>query len=534
MKWATVGPELYFTIMAGVFFVLAMRKRVSPKRDHAVALVMAAAGIGVTLVSVQMQGLLFFDAYRVDLFSQVFKVLIAVGLFLVVWLCLEMDLPSGQHSEFYFLLVTCSLGMMFIVSSVELLTLYISLELTSYSLYVLVPLRKPEVNKRTEVGDQRSEVSKGPEVRGQRSEIRNQDVGDQRSEIRNQESGVRSRKSEVAGQKFEAGGGEGLHTEASIKYFLIGATVSSIMLFGLALLFGATRTTYLAGLVHSLPEAIGTPLGFVGLLFTLSGFFFKLAFFPFHVWGPTVYQAASNQTTAFIATTTKVMAIAVVTRIIASTGGSEHLAQVLLVLAIISMSLGNLAALVQKDMKRLLAYSAISHAGYVLIGILSMTQEGYAAALFYAAAYMAMTFICFMVVLKVSVGGRNLEVAGLAGLHRRSPLLALALMVGIFSLGGIPPTIGFTGKFLVFTAAMEKGHFLLVLIAMANVAVSLYYYIQIIRAAYLLEPNGEPASIPLSPFGKSLTLALVIFVFIGGIFPGYLYEIAARAAGMLP
>ncbi|PKN63920.1 MAG: NADH-quinone oxidoreductase subunit N [Deltaproteobacteria bacterium HGW-Deltaproteobacteria-15] len=501
MKWATVAPELYFTIMAGVFFALALRKRVSSGRDYAVALVMSAAGIGVAILSAGMQGSLFFDAYRVDLFSQAFKVLIATGLFLVVWLCVEMDLPRGQHPEFYFLLVTCSLGMMFIVSSVELLTLYVSLELTSYSLYVLVPMRRAEDR------GQRTEDGEGSEVRGQRSEF---------------------------GKESEAAGGEGFQGEAGIKYFLIGATVSTIMLFGLALLFGATRTTYLAGLVHSLPEAIGTPMGFVGLLFTLSGFFFKLAFFPFHVWGPTVYQAASNQTTAFIATTTKVMAIAVVTRIIAASGGSGHLAEVLLVLAVVSMSLGNLAALVQRDMKRLLAYSAIAHAGYVLIGILSMTQKGYAAALFYAVAYMAMTFICFMVVLKVSTGGRNLEVAELAGLHHRSPLLAMALMVGIFSLGGIPPTIGFTGKFLVFTAAMEKGHFVLVLIAMANVAVSLYYYIQIIRAAYLLEPGGEVSAISLSLFGRSLTVALVIFVFLGGLFPGYLYEIAARAAGVLP
>jgi NADH-quinone oxidoreductase subunit N len=383
--------------------------------------------------------------------------------------------------------------MMLIVSSVELLTLYISLELTSYSLYVLVPLRK-----------------------GQRQENRGQ------------------RTEESKGQQSAISEGEGLPAEAGIKYFLIGAAVSAVMLFGLALLFGATRTTHLSELLHHFPEAMGTPMGFVGLLLTLSGLFFKLALFPFHVWGPTVYQAASNQTTAFIATTTKVMAIAVVTRIMAASGGSEQLAQVLLVLAVVSMSLGNLAALVQRDIKRLLAYSAVSHAGYVLIGILSMTQQGYAAALFYAVAYMAMTFTCFLVVLKVSVGGRNLEVSGLAGLHRRSPLLAVALMVGIFSLGGIPPTIGFTGKFLVFTAAMEKGYFLLVLIAMANVAVSLYYYIQIIRAAYLLEPDVELPAISLTFLGKSLTLGLVIFVFISGIFPGYLYEIAAGAAGVLP
>lgn len=484
MKWATLVPELYFTMTAAVFLALAMRKRSRPGREYAFALVLAALGIGVTLGCVRMEGSLFLGAYRVDPFSQTFKVLIASGLFLVVWLCAELDFPGGQHPEFYFLLSTASLGMMFLVSSVELLTLYVALELTSYSLYVMVPLR--------------------------------------------------GRRPESGGQRSEAGDREGVQTEAGIKYFLIGATTSAVMLFGIAALFGAAGTTDVAGLSRILPEIISTPMGFVGVLFTLSGFFFKLAFFPFHVWGPTVYQAASNQVTTFIATTTKVMAIGVITRLVAASGGSESLAQVLLVLAIGSMTLGNLAALVQRDIKRLLGYSAISHAGYVLIGILSMTPKGYTAALFYAVAYLVMTFICFLVLIKVSIGGRNVEVPDLAGLHRRSPLLAVALMVGVFSLGGIPPTIGFTGKFLVFTAAMEKGYFLLVLIAMANVVVSLYYYVQIIRAAYLLEPAGPLPDIPLSPFGKSLTLALVVFVFIGGVFPGYVYEIAARAAGVLP
>jgi NADH-quinone oxidoreductase subunit N len=511
-------PELYFTLTAGVFLTLAMRNRVSARRDYAFALVLAALGIGVTLVCAGMEGSFFGGTYRVDPFSQILKVLIATGLFLVVWLCEEIDVSSGQHPEFYFLLSTASLGMMFLVSSVELLTLYVALELTSYSLYVMVPLR----GQRLEVGGRRSEVG------GQRSEGR-----DQGSE------GVRRQEGEGGRWKAEGGnregsGGEGMPTEAGIKYFLIGATVSAVMLFGMASLFGAARTTYFTELSRALPEIIFTPMGFVGILFTLSGFFFKLAFFPFHVWGPTVYQAASDQVTTFIATTTKVMAIAVVTRLVAVSGGSESLAQVLLVLAIASMTLGNLAALVQNDMKRLLGYSAIAHAGYVLIGILSMTPRGYAAALFYAMAYLVMTFTCFLVVIKLSRGGRNLEVPDLAGLHRRSPLLAMALMVGVFSLGGIPPTIGFTGKFLVFTAAMEKGYFLLVLVAMINVAVSLYYYIQIIRAAYLLEPLEDRPGVPLSFFGRCITVLLVMVIVFGGVFPKTIYEIAAKAAGVLP
>ena len=224
------------------------------------------------------------------------------------------------------------------------------------------------------------------------------------------------------------------------------------MLFGMASLFAATQTTLLSNLALKLPGLLDTPMAFIGLLLTLCGFFFKLALFPFHVWAPSVYQGAANQVTAFVATATKVTAMAMLIRLVSMSDGNTSLAHVLIALAILSMTYGNLVALVQKDFKRLLAYSAIAHAGYALIGILSMNPTGYAAALFYALAYLAMTFTCFWVVVKVASDGRDLAIVQLAGLHRRSPLLAMALMAGVFSLGGIPPTIGFTGKFLVFTA----------------------------------------------------------------------------------
>jgi NADH-quinone oxidoreductase subunit N len=193
------------------------------------------------------------------------------------------------------------------------------------------------------------------------------------------------------------------------------------------------------------------------------------------------------------------------------------------------MTYGNLVGLIQKDFKRLLAYSAIAHAGYSLIGILSMSQTGYAATVFYAFGYLTMTFTCFLVVIKVASDGRNLAIVQLAGLHRRSPLLAMVLLVGVFSLGGIPPTIGFTGKFLVFNAAMERGYFLLVLIAMINVVVSLYYYVQVVKAAFLLEPEKELPEIKLSTPTTILTVAMVVVIIVGGIFPRYLFQLAMAA-----
>ena len=471
MNWMPLIPEAYFFLVAGVFFVVATRSRSNPRRDYRLALFLTAGGVVVSLGAVRLEGLFFAQVFRVDLFSQVFKVLLALGLFLVVGLCSDLsDISAGRHPEFYFLLVLGTWAMMILVSSVELLTLYMALELAGYSLYLLVPLRK------------------GPD----------------------------------------------LALEAGIKYFLIGATTSAVTLFGLAALYGATGTTYAGELLRVLPGLLGSPLAFIGLIFALSGFFFKLALFPFHVWAPSVYQGAANPVTAYIATVSKVAAIAILLRLLSlSGGGSRPLVHVLAVLAIASMTLGNLGAMVQKDLKRLLGYSAIAQAGYVMIGILSLNEGGFAGAIFYAQAYLVMSFICFLVLVKAASPGRDLQVAQLAGLHRRSPLLALALLLGVFSLGGIPPTIGFTGKFLVFTAAMKNGHFYLVLIGMINVAVSLYYYALIVKAAYFLEPDKELPRISLSPATRLLASALIVIIVCGGLFPGYLYELAGAAARCL-
>jgi NADH-quinone oxidoreductase subunit N len=469
--WMLFIPELYCLLMGVVFFGLAMVARPNPRRDYFVALLLASIGVVVALASVKMEGSLFFEAYRVDLFSQVFKVMLAMGFFLVVCLCTELNgIEERHHPEFYLFLTTCTLAMMMLVSSVELLTIYVALELSSYSLYILVPLRR----------------------------------------------------------------GYGIDVEAGIKYLMVGATSSAVMLFGLSFLFGVTHTTYVVDIIHVLPNVISTPAAILGLLLTLCGFFFKLAVFPFHFWAPDVYQGAANQVTAYIASASKVAAVAIIMRMVSLVGGnSQYLVDVLVTLSIASMTLGNLVAIVQKDMKRLLAYSSISHAGYVLIGILSMSPTGYASAIFYALAYLVMNLCCFLVVVKVAQDGSDLKIAQLAGLHRRSPILAMALMLAVFGLAGIPPTIGFTGKFLVFTAAMEKGYITLVIIAMINATISLYYYIMVVKAAYLLEPDVAQPRLPVSMPTKVLTASLVAVMVVFGIFPTYLLEVARAAARML-
>lgn len=473
MTWMIFSPEIYYLLVGLWFLALSMMPRVTSRRCYFSALLLAAAGVLICLITVKSEGLLFLKAYQIDLFSQVFKVLLSLALFLVVCLCPDLSgIGEKHHPEFYLLLSVCTLAMMMLVSSVHLLAIYISLELSSYSLYILVALRK----------------------------------------------------------------GENIGIEAGLKYFLIGISASAVMLFGLAFLYGTIQATYIADMAAVLPEVIDQPAVVIGLLLTLSGFFFKLAVFPFHLWAPDVYQGAAHQVTAYIATASKVAAIAILIRMAALTDvatASPYLIHVLMILSIVSMTVGNLAAIVQKDLKRLLAYSTVAHAGYILIGILSMNPAGYSGAIFYALALLVMKFTAFLVVVRVADGDRNLQVDQLAGLHQRAPLLALALMVSIFSLAGIPPTIGFTAKLFVFLAAMEQGYFALVLIAMINVVISLYYYLLVLKAAYILKPQNAIPELKLSPPVKVLTAILIIAMLGAGIFPTYILEIAEAAARYL-
>ena len=471
MKWVLFLPELSFVVMAAVFFGVSVQRKANPRSSYLLAVALSSAAVLIAVISARFEGTLFFDCYKVDLFSQVFKLLLALGTMLVIFVCSELKgIEESRHPEFYMLVAVCTLGMMMLVSAVELLTIYIALELSSYSLYLLVPMRR----------------------------------------------------------------GQDENVEAGIKYFMIGAVASAFMIFGVSYLFGVTHTTYVAQLVKVLPGVIGQPAAIIGLILALAGFFFKQALFPFHIWAPDVYQGAANHVTTYIATASKMAAAALVIRFVGfSAGQSELFIQLLVVLSIVSMTFGNLVAIIQKDIKRLLAYSSISHAGYMLIGILSMTQRGYASAIYYALAYLVMNFACFMVILKIAEDGHNLQIKELAGLHRRSPLLAMTLMLGLFGLAGIPPTLGFTGKFLVFAAAMEKGYFMLVVIGMINATISLYYYLIVIKAAYLLEPAQEPPAVRVDMWSRALSIVLVIAMVYIGIFPDKFIAIAEAAAQSL-
>jgi NADH-quinone oxidoreductase subunit N len=460
------GPELYYLGVALIFFGLTLRRKVQVKADYQIALGLAGLGVVVTAACLFQQGDLFFKAYRVDLFSQIFKFILALGLFLVLTISHNLaHIEARDHGEFYLFLTTTTIGMMMLVSAVELLTIYVALELSSYSLYILVPLRR----------------------------------------------------------------GDGIDVEAGIKYLFIGAVSSGFMLFGLSYIFGATQTTYLAEILPKMAQLVNSPIGLLGLLLTLAGFFFKLSVFPFHFWAPDVYQGAANQVTTFIATASKAAAAALLVRLAAlGVSYGYSFTQGLVILSIVSMTLGNLVAIVQKDFKRMLAYSSIAHAGIFLMGVLTLKEAGFIGVIYYALAYLVMNFTVFMVLSEVATDGRDLKIAELAGLYKRSPVLGLSLILGIFALAGVPPSIGFTGKLLIFTSAMNQGYFWLVLIGAVNGTICLYYYLRVIYAAFFMEPGDLPP-IRISGPTRVLNFFLVAVIIGLGVFPDRLVELAKAA-----
>ncbi len=470
MDWLLFIPELVLLAAAAVFFAMACTT-VAPRRAYPLSVFLAAAVALTAVTGTSLSGSLFHHAYRVDLFSQVFKALLGIGFFLVIVLWDDDEGDAAVHyAEGGFLLSISTLSMMMLASAVHLVAVVLALELSSYSLYLLVFLRR----------DRRWGM--------------------------------------VAG----------------LRYFLVGASVSAVMLFGLALLYAATGTMQVDQLSAVLPGMLDQPMVAAGLLLTLAGFFFKMAVFPFHFWAPDAYQGAPNPVAAFIAAVSKVAAVAILLRMLAmAQGGSDLLVRGMIAMAVVSMTVGNLAAIAQRDFKRLMAFSSIAHAGYLLLAMLCMSRAGYSAAMFYGAALLVMKFTCFMVMIRVAADGRNLQISELAGLHHRQPLLALALMMALFGLGGIPPTIGFAGKLFIFLAAMEKGYLTLVIIAMANVVVSLYYYLLVLKAAYLDEPAVPPANIDLAVGDRVVALAMIVLIVGIGFYPTVLLDWVNAAVASL-
>jgi len=453
-------PELILSGGALALFALTLGNG-RGQQARQVAILAALAMIVASAFTLSQQAVLFDGAYRVDAFSQWLKLIFGIGYVLIA--LLSGDLPDirGDVKPEYFLFLTLSvIGLTTLVSSVDLITLVVALELSAFPLYVMVAMRR--------------------EREGQRVQM-----------------------------------------ESAIKYIVFGITATGVMLFGMSYLFGLTGTTSLPTMMTRLQPVIQSPLAIVGLALTFAGLLYKLAVFPFHFWTPDVYQGASNETTSLVASLPKVGATAVLVRFV-SLATPEHQAIALLLtcLAVASMFYGNLIALMQKDLKRLLGFSGIAHAGYALIGFVALDQAGYTAALYYIISYLFMVLACFIVVCKVSTDGTNVSLADLAGLHRRSPLLAVTLLVGVFALAGVPPFAGFVGKFALLKAALAKGHIALVIIAVVNSAIAIYYYLSIVREACFRDPTGQP-SIVLNATTRAVCVLLVVAILALGVAPSW-------------
>jgi NADH-quinone oxidoreductase subunit N len=330
---------------------------------------------------------------------------------------------------------------------------------------------------------------------------------------------------------------EAVSTEAAIKYFLMGAFVSSFLLYGTALVYGETGTTFLPRIADVLATGSGSPgLVLLGFLLLLCGFGFKLGLVPFHAWAPDVYQGAPSPFVAFLSVAPKVAAAVVLTRLVtlvALSPTAGDWAGFVSVLAIASMVLGNLFALAQRDIKRMLAYSGIAHMGYLLIPLASPGPDAWRPILVYLFAYVLMNGGAFALVsMLYEKPGEQHSIASLSGWAGRFPLAAACLAVCMLSLGGIPPTAGFIGKYLIFVHAVQHGDLVLALVGVLTSLVGVVFYLRVIYMLYMREEIAPPARAELDFAGSAVALLAAAGLLLVGLFPGPLLEWVEVAAGL--
>jgi NADH-quinone oxidoreductase subunit N len=326
----------------------------------------------------------------------------------------------------------------------------------------------------------------------------------------------------------------GKSTEAGTKYILLSAISSGVLLFGLSLLFGAAGSLTYADVFKALASASGDPLVVIGSIMVVAGFAFKISAVPFHMWSPDIYEGAPAPVAAFLAVGSKAAGFAALIRlllfVLPSSGGTFPL--LVISLSVLSMVVGNLIAIPQTNMKRLLAYSSIAHAGYMLLGLVAASQAGISAMLYYMILYLFANVGIFAALSSFGEAGGASEIASLKGMWKRSPFMAASLLVCLLSLAGIPPAAGFIGKFYLLTAVARQGKLWLTALALVMSVVSISYYISVIKVIVMEKPEDESRiRIPLA--NKAL-LAMAVIVTIGmGVFPGPITEWTRAIAGAI-
>jgi len=462
-------PEIVLSIFGMAIMVVdpLLDEKRNQRTLGAIALIGSLAALASTLVEAQYPGLAFWNMIEVDAFSIFFHfVIIAVTAVVILTSYEYMEVQEIHAGEYYGLILFGAVGMCLMSAAMELVLVFIALEISSISTYILAGFRR------------RAAIS----------------------------------------------------SESSIKYFLLGSFATAFFLYGVALMFGATGSTSIQDIGNVLRSVQVPALAYIGVALMFVGLGFKVAAAPFHVWTPDVYEGAPAPVVGFMSTAPKAAAFAVLLRIMFEAQAPGRI-WLIWVVAALSMTIGNLGALVQQNVKPLLAYSSIAHAGYMLVAIAALPSNGIPAVMFYIASYAAMNVGAFAVVSHLArAGERYVNVDDYSGLGARSPILAATLTVFLLSLIGIPVTAGFFGKFYVFSAALQANLVGLVIIGVINSAVASYYYLRVIVVMYM---RDAPEPVPISPVPTALGVALAISVVATiylGVLPGRVLDYAARTS----
>ncbi|MDB6055591.1 MAG: NADH-quinone oxidoreductase subunit [Verrucomicrobiales bacterium] len=449
----------------------------------------AAAVLGIVLIysfyAPQFSGLFngqtqlfaFGNMYVLDPLALYFKRFFLVAAIIVLFMAVEFaDRIDTGISEFYALILFALLGMMYAASANDFVMVFVSLELITVTFYVLTSYQRAKQAS----------------------------------------------------------------LEAGIKYLILGALSSAVLVFGIALVFGVSGTTSFPRILAQNQTLIGSPIFLLGSLMVLCGIAFKIAAFPFQSWAPDVYQGSPGPVTAFLAVGSKAAGFVLLLRILFGSLPDvvTHWPHVLIIISGISILYGNLCAIPQRNLKRLLGYSSISNAGYILLGVAALSREGDVAVLYYLLGYLFTVLGAFAVINRITRGQENEDISLLAGLYQRSPLLALCLTLSMASLVGVPSVAGFMGKFLLVMAAIQKGagdpaYYILVFITIAGVGISAYYYFGVVRAIYFSKNATD-----LSPIPISLPTRMIIYVCMAGmiylgLFPQAFISLASNAVKVL-
>lgn len=455
-------PEIIMSIVACA--LLTIEVFVKDKTKDFLGIICIGTALAAIYLIPSSQGMTFGGMFISDGYSSYFKFIFLISLVLTILISFKfLQRENAEFGEYYSLLMFATAGMMIMASSADLILLYLGLELMALSTYILAGIKRHDTRS----------------------------------------------------------------IESAMKYFLLGAFSSAILLFGISLLYGLTTSTNINHIAQHLKEAEKSYTLMMAMIMVICAFAFKIAAAPFHMWAPDVYEGAPTSVTAFMSVGPKAAGFAVIGRVFLTAFETMQVdwTAILIGLAILTMAVGNILAVVQTNIKRMLAYSSIAHAGYALLGIVAGTAEGLQAVMVYLLIYTFMNIGAFTIVILLDKGEKITDYNGLSKSH---PLVAAMMLVFMFSLTGIPPTAGFIGKFNIFMAAINAGYTWVVVVAVCFSAISAYYYLRIIMNMYMKPLEKEVAIHPTPANGAALLISLLM-IFIIGIMPsvviGYTFQL---------